>query len=227
MSRSRKSRSKLRLRSKEATGGENEDWASNKSEIKFKEDAEREWKGWIDRRIEREENTRFMVEKDEVCCSLRVIKVVNGARDLMGWRNVVIGSLLWWSTLPWQLAFSPSTPTHPCTHYVSMHHCSVYCRGVCACVCVLESAHLYSKSQTLACKVPAAVQINTKTLYATRWKHNFFPRHCRVVLDKINAVSHISLRNMFKTHTISSPWLDHFLFKYILVFLLTLFYITF
>lgn len=98
------------------------------------------------------------------------------------------------------------------------------------CVYVLESAHLYSKSQTLACKVPAAVQINTKTLYATRWKHNLaFFHHCWVVLTSTmsssNAVSHISLRNTFNTHTISSAWLDHFLFKYVLVFfLLTLFY---
>lgn len=47
----------------------------------------------MDRQIERETD-RIMEEKDEVCCPLRVIKVVNGARDLMGWRNVVIGSLL-------------------------------------------------------------------------------------------------------------------------------------
>lgn len=50
-------------------------------------------------------------EKDEVCCPPRVIKVVSGARGLMGWRNVVIGSLLWWSTLLQQLAFSPPTPS--------------------------------------------------------------------------------------------------------------------
>lgn len=41
-----------------------------------------------------ERNNRFMVGKDEVWCPLRVIKVVNGTRDLMGWRNIVIGSLL-------------------------------------------------------------------------------------------------------------------------------------
>ena len=49
----------------------------------------------MDRQADRVRKThRVMVEKDEVCCPLRVIKVVNGARDLMGWRNVVIGSLL-------------------------------------------------------------------------------------------------------------------------------------
>lgn len=41
-----------------------------------------------------ERNNRFMAGKDEVWCPLRVIKVVNGTRDLMGWRNIVIGSLL-------------------------------------------------------------------------------------------------------------------------------------
>lgn len=44
------------------------------------------------RQIER--NNRFMVGKDEVWCPLRVIKVVNGTTDLMGWRNIVIDSLL-------------------------------------------------------------------------------------------------------------------------------------
>lgn len=46
--------------------------------------------GWT----RRERNNRFMGEKDEVWCPLRVIKVVSGARDLMEWRNVLIGSLL-------------------------------------------------------------------------------------------------------------------------------------
>lgn len=40
------------------------------------------------------ERKRAVEEKDEVCSPLRVIKVVNEARGLMGWRNVVIGSLL-------------------------------------------------------------------------------------------------------------------------------------
>lgn len=44
------------------------------------------------RQIER--NNRFMAGKDEVRCPLRVIKVGNGTGDLMGWRNIVIGSLL-------------------------------------------------------------------------------------------------------------------------------------
>lgn len=46
----------------------------------------------LGRQIER--NNRFMVGKDEVWCPLRVIKVVNGSGDLMGWRNIVIDSLL-------------------------------------------------------------------------------------------------------------------------------------
>lgn len=48
----------------------------------------------IDRQTEGETDRGVPLEKDEVCCPLRVIKVVNGARGLMGWRNVVIGSLL-------------------------------------------------------------------------------------------------------------------------------------
>lgn len=68
----------------EANGGEKVDAA------RLEEDAERI--KWSVGQIER--NNRFMVGKDEVWCPLRVIKVVNGTRDLMGWRNIVIGSLL-------------------------------------------------------------------------------------------------------------------------------------
>lgn len=41
-----------------------------------------------------ERNNRFMVGEDELWCPPRVIKVVNGTGDLMGWRNIVIDSLL-------------------------------------------------------------------------------------------------------------------------------------
>lgn len=108
----------------------------------------RSWDGTEKNRQEREEKTdrqvegmdRFMEKGTVVCCRPRVIKVANEATDLMGWRNTVIGSLLWWSAVAWQLAFSP--PFH------SIHTLRFYATLVDWCVCV--------KIQRRDCKPPAA-----------------------------------------------------------------------
>lgn len=126
----------------------------------------------------------------------------------MGWRNVVIGSLLWWSTLPRQLAFSPPHPSlHTLLFYAPLLDELQRCVFVCMCewVCEYEEMHantvkvkhfpvkhLLPFRQTLKHFV---VQGESITL--------LFPYPSSSTWQKITAVSHVSLtRDLSQRHVL-------------------------